>query len=170
MRHGDRGTMTSRNLAVAEKLREAAAILAEQGANPFRVRAYRRAADTVEGLWEDLRTLIDREGIESLDALPGIGPRIAAAVNQLVRTGRWSQLDRLRGMLEPDQLFRLVPGIGPTLAHRLHEALEVDTLEGLEIAAHDGRLASVPGIGPRRAANDPDRSRRDARSSPRPVA
>jgi hypothetical protein len=144
--------MTSRNLSIAEKLREAAAILAEQGANPFRVRAYRRAADTVAALREDVGTLIERDGIESLDALPGIGPRIAAAVNQLVRTGRFSQLERLRGTLEPDRLFRLVPGIGPTLAHRIHDALEIDTLEGLEIAAHDGRLAAVPGIGPRRAA------------------
>ena len=70
----------------------------------------------------------------------------------MLRTGRWSQLDRLRGTLEPDRLFQGIPGVGEALATRIHDALHVDTLEALEVAAHDGRLASVPGIGPRRAA------------------
>lgn len=144
--------MTSRNRAIAEKLREAAEILEQQEANPFRVHAYRRAADTVAGLREDLRSMIEREGMAGVVALPGVGPRIAAAIDQLVRTGRWSQLERLRGTIEPDRLFQLVPGVGPTLARRIHEVLDADTLEALEIAAHDGRLAAVPGIGPRRSA------------------
>src|ERR1019366_4014860 len=65
-------------------------------------------------------------------------------------TGKWSQLDRLRGGLEPEVAFRSVPGVGPKLAQIIHEHLHVDTLEALEAAAHDGRLAAVPGIGPRR--------------------
>jgi hypothetical protein len=70
----------------------------------------------------------------------------------MVRTGRWAQLERLRGAIDPEKLFRSVPGIGPETARRIHETLQVDTLEALEIAAHDGRLESLPGIGPRRAA------------------
>jgi transposase len=70
----------------------------------------------------------------------------------MLTTGRWGQLERLRGTAEPEKLFRVVPGIGAGLARRIHESLHVDTLEALEIAAHDTRLASVPGIGPRRAA------------------
>jgi putative hydrolase len=70
----------------------------------------------------------------------------------MLRTGRWSQLDRLRGTLDPVRAFQTVPGIGPALAQRVHDTLAIDTLETLEIAAHDGRLEAVPGIGPRRAA------------------
>ncbi len=140
------------NQPIADRLREAADLLEQQQANPFRVRAYREAADTVAGLAEDLGDLVARRGTKGLVALPGIGPGIAAAIEEMLRTGRWSQLERLRGTLDPEQLFRAIPGVGAALAHRIHEALHVDTLEALEVAAHDGRLAAVPGIGPRRAA------------------
>jgi DNA polymerase (family 10) len=52
----------------------------------------------------------------------------------------------------PEVLFQAVPGVGPRLARVLHEELDVDSFEALEVAAHDGRLDAVPGIGPRRAA------------------
>ncbi len=142
----------SLNQKVADKLREAAALLHQQGANPFRVSAYRRAAETIAGLRRDLREIVREEGIDGLTELPGIGRGIAAAIDQILRTGRWSQLERLRGTLDPVQLFQTVPGIGPELANRIHGALQVDTLEALELAAHEGRLEQVPGIGPRRAA------------------
>lgn len=144
--------MTATNQLVADRLREAADLLEQQAANPFRVRAYREAAQTVAALGQGLAEIYERDGIEGLDALPGVGPRIAAAIVEMLRTGRWSQLDRLRGSLDAERLFRAIPGLGPALARRVHEALHVDTLEALEVAAHDGRLAAVPGIGPRRAA------------------
>jgi hypothetical protein len=84
------------NRQVAERLREAAALLAQQQANPFRVSAYRRAAETMAGLNEDVAVFLERDGIEGLDALPGIGPVLARAIAQMVRTGRWAQLERLR--------------------------------------------------------------------------
>jgi Holliday junction resolvasome RuvABC DNA-binding subunit len=140
------------NRQVAQRLREAADLLERQEANPFRVAAYRRAAETVAALPEDVAALLEREGIRGLDALPGIGPRLASAIAQMVRTGRWAQLERLRGAVAPEELFQSIPGIGPKLARRIHEALDIDTLEDLEAAAHDGRLAEVPGVGPRRAA------------------
>jgi hypothetical protein len=140
------------NQQVASRLREAADLLQQQGANPFRVGAYRRAADTVAGLGEELEDLVEREGEEGLTSLPGIGPSIAGAIQEMLRTGRWGQLERLRGTSEPETLFQAIPGVGPELSRRIHEALDVDTLEALELAAHDGRLASVPGVGPRRAA------------------
>ena len=142
----------SANQVIADRLREVADLLEQQGANPFRVRAYRQAADTVASEAQDLRELFEREGSPALQALPGIGPGIAAAIAEMLRTGRWSQLDRLRGTLDPEQLFRTIPGVGAGLARRIHESLHADTLEALEVAAHDGRLASVPGIGPRRAS------------------
>lgn len=70
----------------------------------------------------------------------------------MLATGRWAQLDRLRGSADPERLFQRIPGIGPRLARRIHEGLDIDTLEELEVAAHDGRLESVPGVGPRRTA------------------
>jgi putative hydrolase len=140
-----------RNYLVAERFREAAALLAEQAASPFRVRAFRRAADTVDGLGRDVGEILERDGLAGLDALPGIGRGIASAIDELVRTGRWSQLERLRGGAEPEPLFRTIPGVGPVLAQRIHDALHVESLAALEIAAHDGRLAALPGVGTRRA-------------------
>ncbi len=140
------------NSFYADRLREAGDLLAAQGANPFRVAAYRRAADTVRDHGEDLATLVEREGMDGLDALPGIGRGIASALLEMTRTGRWMQLERLRGSSDPVQLFTAVPGLGHRLAERIHDELHVDTLEALEVAAHDGRLETVPGVGPRRAA------------------
>jgi Holliday junction resolvasome RuvABC DNA-binding subunit len=140
------------NARCADRLREAADLLEAQGANPFRVSAYRRAAETVRDLDVDVATLVEQEGLPGLDALPGIGRGIASALIEMVRTGRWMQLERLRGSADPVQLFTAVPGLGHRLAERIHDELHVDTLEALEVAAHDGRLETVPGVGPRRAA------------------
>src|SRR3990172_4260258 len=126
----------STNQMIAERLREAADLLQHQDANPFRVGAYRKAADTVASLGHDIAEVLDREGLDGLVALPGIGRSIASAIEELVRRGRWSQLERLRGTLEPETVFQSIPGVGPALARRIHETLEVETLEALEIAAH----------------------------------
>jgi len=140
------------NQSVARIFRECADLLRAQAANPFRVNAYLRAAGIVEALSADLRDILHDEGIPGLVELPGIGQGLAAAIDEIARTGRLAQLDRLRGDAAPEILFREVPGIGPKLARRIHEELHVDTLEALEVAAHDGRLSALPGIGPRRAA------------------
>jgi DNA polymerase/3'-5' exonuclease PolX len=141
-----------RNAAIAEKLREVADLLALQQANPYRVAAYRRAADTLLTLDEDVADRLDRQGMEGLTALPGIDRAIGSAVQELVRTRRLSLLDRLRGTLDPELLFAGLPGVGAKTARLLHDTLSVDTLEALEAAAHDGRLAQVPGMGPRTCA------------------
>jgi hypothetical protein len=140
------------NAVVAERLREMAALLEAQGDNAFRVAAYRNAAGTVAGLRRDLREMFEREGVAGLDALPTIGPGIAAAIGEMLNTGRWSRLEQLRGTAGPEGLFRAVPGVGPQLAARLHDELGLHTLEALEIAAHDGRLERLPRVGARRAA------------------
>ena len=145
------GGTLERNHLVAERLREAAALLEEQEASPFRVRAFRRAADTVDGLRPDIGDILDADGLAGLDALPAIGRGIAGAISELVRTGRWSQLEHLRGGADPETLLRTIPGIGRVLARRIHETLMVESLEALEVAAHEGRLAALPGVGRRRA-------------------
>jgi hypothetical protein len=140
------------NERIAQWLRQMAELLHAQYANPFRVGAYRRAADTVERLQVSVRDVLADRGRDGLDELPGIGRGIASVIAEILLTGRWAQLDRLRGSLEPTALFQTVPGVGPELAERIHDALGVETLEALEVASHDGRLDSVPGVGPRRAA------------------
>lgn len=143
---------TAANTAIASKLHEMAEVLEEQRADGYRVAAYRRAARTVEHHEQPIDEIVREKGIPGIIELPGIGRGIGAAIVEMVTTGRWAQLDRLLGTLEPEQLFRTLPGIGPDLAARIHESLHVDTLEALELAAHDGRLEQVPGIGKRRAA------------------
>jgi DNA uptake protein ComE-like DNA-binding protein len=138
------------NAVVAEALREAAVLLAQQKADQFRVSAYRNAAKTIEELPEDIVKVAAR-GAEALDALPHIGKSVASAILELTTTGRWAQLERMRGTTDPELLFQNIPGIGPSFAKLIHEHLHVDTLEALEAAAHDGRLDTVPGIGQRRS-------------------
>jgi putative hydrolase len=143
---------TSLNQQITLKLAQAAELLEQQGANPFRVSAYRKASGTVSRLSEDIRTLVAAEGEAGLVKLPNIGKGIAASIMEMTTTGRWTQLERLRGTLDPVHLFQTVPGLGPKTAEQIHENLHIDTLEALEAAAYDGSLEAVPGIGTRRVA------------------
>lgn len=134
------------------KLAQAADLLEQQGANPFRVSAYRRASATLSRLVQDVRELATAEGDAGLIKLPNIGKGIARAIQELLATGSWVQLERMRGTLDPVQLFQTVPGIGPKMAEQIHETLHIDTLEALEAAAWDGQLETVRGLGNRRIA------------------
>jgi DNA polymerase (family X) len=140
------------NTFVAEQLQEIAALLEQQDANRFRVAAYRKAAESIQSVAHDVGLIFRTEGFQGLTALPGIGTQIAGTIAEIIRTGRSSQLERLRGTLDPEALISRVPGIGPRLARRILEHLHIDTLEGLESAAYDGRLDKLPGFGPRRLA------------------
>lgn len=140
------------NSLAAQILEDCGELLRQQGANPFRVAAYGRAAETIRSLPVDVRNISRDEGNEGLIKLPFVGKGLADAIVEIARTGRLSRLDRLRGEVDAEVLFQTIPGIGPSLARDIHEALHVDTLEALEVAAHDGRLQKVRGIGSRRAA------------------
>jgi hypothetical protein len=142
----------TQNRFIADRLREAATLLEQQGANRFRVNAYRKAAGTIESLDHDAAFIFRADGLHGLTALPGIGPLIGGAIVEMIRTGQWTQLERLRGALDPEALFAKVPGIGSKLAGRIIDELHVDTLEALETAVFDGRLGKVPGFGSRRLA------------------
>lgn len=140
------------NATVARKLEEVAWLLEEQGSNPYRVQAYRQAADMLRRLHQSVADIVEREGVEGLRRLPGIGESLARSIRELVLTGRLPILDRLRGETDAVALLTSVPGIGPVLAERLHHDLSIDSLEELEVAAHDGRLALLGGIGPKKLA------------------
>lgn len=145
-------TLEETNQVIAERLREMAELLEAQGANPYRAAAYRKAGDVLMHHARNVRGLFDEQGIPGLETIPGVGKGIASAIAEMLITGRWAQLERLRGTVDPVALFQTIPGVGEDIARRMHDTLAVDTLEALEAAAHDGRLDDVPGVGPRRAA------------------
>jgi D-alanyl-D-alanine dipeptidase len=136
------------NEEIATVLERISSLLETQGADPFRVRAYRSAANTVRRHPESVAALA--EDLEALDRLPNIGTSIGRTIAQFVRTGHARILDKLEGQVSPEDQFTRVPGIGEVLAREIHQKLKVETLEELEAAAHDGRLARLHGMGPRR--------------------
>ncbi len=140
------------NEAVASRLDEVAALLTAQGANPFRVRAYHRGAETLRRLDVPVTRILADGGLEALKILPGIGESLGRTIRDIVRYGYSPMLDRLRGNADPVRLLMSVPGIGRRLAARLRDDLHLETLEDLEVAAHDGRLARLAGFGPKRLA------------------
>lgn len=138
------------NRKIASHLDEVADLLETQRANQYRVQAWRNGAAALRDLATPVADVLRDEGLEGLDRIPAIGPALARAIRELVTRGRLATLDRLRGEHDPAAVFASVPGIGPALAQRLHDHYDIETLEQLEIAAHDGTLEGIPGFGPKR--------------------
>jgi DNA polymerase (family 10) len=123
----------------------AASYLAARGANPYRVRAYQRAALRLLRMSEDASVYLDERG--ELD-LPGLGQRLRRKLGELVRTGRMSFHDELiAAEPRPIRTLMTVPGIGPKTADRLVGELKIRGLKGLARAARQGRLRQLRGIG-----------------------
>lgn len=138
------------NQRLAELLERIGELLEAQNASPFRAAAYRRAAIELRLRREGVRETYDARGHRGLVELPRIGPSIASAIAEYLESGQIGLLRSLEGHTAPEDLFTTLPSIGPELARRLHTELGVETLEDLEVAAHDGRLEHVAGFGPRR--------------------
>lgn len=143
-------TSAPSNQEIADVLEYIADLLESQDANPHRVRAYRDGANRARDLDRSLARMVMSGDGKSLQELPDIGEGLARVITRYVENGRSNVLDRLQGEVSPRVLFSQLPGIGPHLAERIIDQLEVDTLEELEQAAHDGRLAEVDGFGPKR--------------------
>jgi DNA polymerase (family X) len=144
--------MTRINDQIAGRLEEAARLLRDQGADPYRVTAYVRAAASVRATPEAVDQIFRDRGLDGLRELPRVGETIARAIRELLVHGRLPMLDRLRGEANPVSLLASVPGIGRVLAERLHDELGLETLADLEAAAHDGRLETIAGFGAKRLA------------------
>lgn len=140
------------NLEVAAHLDEVGELLAAQHADSFRVRAYHNAAGALRELPTPVAELYRDGGLAGLEQIPGVGEGIARAIRDLLERGHLPMLERLRAEHDPVQLLATLPGIGRGLADRLHHDLGIGSLEELEVAVHDGRLAAVPGFGPKRLA------------------
>ena len=138
------------NLDIAHVLEELADLLEIQGANPFRIRAYRNAVRTVEGLTRPMRAMVDAG--EDLTGLPAIGKDLAEHIVELVQTGRMTRLEKLseefpRSLVE---LMRL-DGVGPKKARKLFDALGVRTVDDLEAALQAGKVEELDGFGKKSA-------------------
>ena len=141
---------TVSNEEMACVLEEVAEVLDAQRANPYRVEVYRSAAETVRKSESSIQEVALSQGREALIALPRIGKSLSGVIDEIATTGKLNLLARLRGEGTPVELFATIPGVGEELSARIHSELQIDTLEELEVAAHDGRLDSVAGFGPRR--------------------
>jgi len=134
------------NAQVSRTLEQMADLLEIQGANVFRVRAYRNAARTIGELAERVATMLDRG--EDLSELPGIGKDLAGKIAEIVRTGRLTALEALEKEVpgELADLMRL-PGLGPKRVAALHEKLGIDSFGDLRKAAKAGKISGLPGFG-----------------------
>ena len=134
------------NLAIAAALEEIADRLEIQDANPFRVRAYRNAARTVQSLGRDVQAMAARG--ETLEGTPGIGADLAQKIAEIATRGSCPMLDRLRGEM-PAAITELlqVPGLGPKRVRVLWHELDVETPEQVLRAARDGRIRGLHGFG-----------------------
>lgn len=140
------------NDQIAHALEEAADLLEAQQSNPFRVRAFRRAAQTVLESTDSISDLARNVGPAALKRLPGIGDGLAGLIDDYVRSGgnRLNHHDLADSAAA--QFLTLLPGIGDVLARRIVEDLRIESLEDLEAAIYDGRLERIEGFGARRTA------------------
>jgi len=139
------------NEEIAQVFDEIADLLALRNENPFRIRAYQRAAQTARG---QQRRLSDRvrdsdDPAAELNKLPGIGQDLAAKMIEIISTGRCRALEELRRQV-PRGLLELlrIPGLGPKRAQALHARLRVRNRKELERAVATGAISKVPGFGP----------------------
>ncbi len=138
--------MAVHNIDIASVFDQIADLLEIGGENPFRVRAYRNAARTVERYPQDLKTLIDSGA--GLPRLPGIGDDLAGKIAEICATGSCDALSRLHRTLPPGIGALLsLPALGPKRVQTLHSALRIESVEDLERALRSGRIATVPGFG-----------------------
>jgi len=133
-----------RNLEISFVFNQIADLLEIQGANPFRVRAYRRAALNIEGLADNIETL-SLQG--TLRNVPGIGEDLANKIDEYLRTGKIAFHEDLKKEVPPG-LAKLVeiPSVGPKTAKEIYDRFRIETIEDLEALCKTDKLLGVPGF------------------------
>ncbi|EMD9437904.1 DNA polymerase/3'-5' exonuclease PolX [Burkholderia cepacia] len=144
--------MPIHNAGCAAVFAEIADMLEIQGANPFRVRAYRNAARTIADYGRDIATMIANG--DDLGKIPSIGPDLASKLREIAATGTCELQQTLRHAL-PGAIVELldVPGLGAKRVKALHDALHVDSLEQLRAEAKSGHVRELPGFGAKTEAH-----------------
>lgn len=131
------------NQQIAAIFNEMADLLEIKGENPFRIRAYRRAAQNIEGLPKDAGLMTEKELLE----IPGIGQDLAAKIREYISTGRITAFEDLKKDV-PEGLAILlsVPSLGPKTAKLLYDRLKIKDIDSLERLARSHKLSGLPGI------------------------
>jgi len=132
------------NQQLAALFRSIAELLAAQRANPYRVRAYRRGADALLALDEDVAEVARRNALEDID---GIGSDLSEKIEEFLRTGKILMLEALRMPL-PEQVkaWAQLPGLSESLVAYLYSRLNIGTLADLETLVRSHMLRTVPGF------------------------
>ena len=141
-----------KNTAIAKVFQDIADLLELKGENAFKVRAYQRAARAIEHYPKEMKIMLD-EG-EDLQGVPGVGEAIAKKTTELVNTGKLGYFENLKaGFPEGITNLLAIPGIGPKTAIRLSSELGVNSVDALEQAINDGRVAKLFRLGDKTADN-----------------
>lgn len=137
-------TAPEHNQQIAALFRSIAELLATQRANPFRVRAYRRGADSLLALEEDVAEIAKRKALEDIE---GVGKDLAEKIEEFLRTGKIQILETLKTPL-PDQVKNWVrlPGLSESLVAYLYSRLNIATLADLEQLVRSHMLRTIPGF------------------------
>jgi len=136
---------------VAEVLVNIATLLELKGENPFKTRAYLNAARALESISEPLATLIAEN---RLGEVKGIGESIQKKIHELVTTGKLAYYEELKAATPPGLVAMLeIPGLGPKKIKVLHDELGIETVEQLEQACKDGKIAKLKGFGEKTQQN-----------------
>jgi len=137
-------TAPQRNQQIAALFRSIADLLASQRANPYRVRAYRRGADSLLALAEDVADIAQRQALGEIE---GVGRDLSEKIEEFLRTGKIQTLDALRTPL-PDQVRDWVslPGLSESLVAYLYGRLNIATLPDLERLVRSHMLRTIPGF------------------------
>jgi DNA polymerase (family 10) len=135
------------NQSIAEVLRQIGEYLAMQQVQ-FKPRAFEKAAETVGALTEDVSEMYGTGGIKKLKEIPGVGQSIAEIIEELIKTGRSAEYEKLKKAtpVRLDELAR-VEGLGPKSIQKLYRSLGVRNLKDLEVAAKKGKIGALEGFG-----------------------
>jgi len=140
-----------RNEEVVAMLEETADLMEIAGENPFKARAYRRAADAIAALKEPVEELVRTKRLNQIE---GVGESIARDIAEFLQKGTTTRLEQLRQKYPP-QLRKLleIQGVGPRTVAMLYERLGIATVDELEAAAKAGKLTKLPGMGEQKVRN-----------------
>ena len=142
--------MAPTNEQIAELFENMGSLLEMKGDTVFKIRAYQRAARTIEQLSSPLATAV--ENGEDLTKIPGVGKAISEKIAEYISTGQVSAYERLVEELPSGVLdLKEIPGVGPKMAMAISQQLGISTVDGVAEAAADGRLATLPRMGKRAA-------------------
>jgi DNA polymerase (family 10) len=134
------------NSDIADIFNEVADLLEIEGANQYRVRAYRNAARTISTMSRNVSQMV--EDGEDLTELPGIGEDLAGKIEEIVRTGDLKQVEEIEQRTPPALAKMLdVAGLGPKRVQTIYQELGVTTMEELREAAEQGRIRDLRGLG-----------------------